>query len=67
MTKLIKKLSSFKNILVIWAVAIITYIVMANKVDFNNIAMMLCGAVIVYFPVNVKQKEILNKKIGEQE
>ena len=62
MKTLLKKLKSFKNLLVLWAVFIITYIVVAGKQEFLSVAMLLAGAVIVYFPVNVKQKEIFNNK-----
>lgn len=62
MMKLLKKLSSVKNLLVLWAVLFITYIVVFDKQAFNNVAMMLTGAVIVYFPVNVKQKELFKDK-----
>lgn len=60
MKTLIRKLKSLKNLLVLWAVALITYIVVAGKQEFLSVAMLLAGAVIVYFPVNVKQKEILS-------
>lgn len=59
---LLKKLKSLKNLLVLWAVVLTTYIVVANKQEFLSVAMLLAGAVIVYFPVNVKQKEIFNNK-----
>lgn len=60
MKTLIRKLKSLKNLLVLWAVVLITYIVVADKQEFLSVAMLLAGAVIVYFPVNVKQKEILS-------
>lgn len=62
MKTLFRKLKSFKNLLVLWAVFLTTYIVVANKQEFLSVAMLLAGAVIVYFPVNVKQKEIFNNK-----
>ena len=61
MRTLFRKLKSFKNLLVLWAVVLTTYIVVAGKHEFLSVAMLLAGAVIVYFPVNVKQKEIFNK------
>lgn len=60
MKTFLTKLKSFKNLLVLWAVFIITYIVIKGKQEFLSVAMLLAGAVIVYFPVNVKQKEILS-------
>lgn len=65
MKTLFRKLKSFKNLLVLWAVFLITYIVVADKQEFLSVAMLLAGAVIVYFPVNVKQKEILNKNLDK--
>lgn len=65
MKTLLKKLKSFKNLLVLWAVFLITYIVVKGKQEFLSVAMLLAGAVIVYFPVNVKQKEIFNKNLDK--
>lgn len=65
MKTLFRKLKSLKNLLVLWAVFLITYIVVANKQEFLSVAMLLAGAVIVYFPVNVKQKEIFNKNLDK--
>lgn len=62
---LFRKLKSFKNLLVLWAVVLITYIIVADKQEFLSVAMLLAGAVIVYFPVNVKQKEIFNKNLDK--
>lgn len=56
---MINKLKSIKNILVMWAIGLITYIVITDKQEFLQLATILAGAVIVYFPVNVKQKQIL--------
>ena len=61
-----KKLKSFKNPLVLWAVFTTTYTsVVTGKLEFLSVAMLLAGAVIVYFPVNVKQKEIFNKNLDK--
>lgn len=65
MKTLFRKLKSFKNLLVLWAVLLITHIVVADKQEFLSVAMLLAGAVIIYFPVNVKQKEILNKNLDK--
>ena len=65
MKTLFRKLKSFKNLLVLWAVVLTTYIVIKGKQEFLSVAMLLAGAVIVYFPVNVKQKEIFNKNLDK--
>ncbi len=65
MKTLFRKLKSLKNLLVLWAVVLTTYIVVAGKQEFLSVAMLLAGAVIVYFPVNVKQKEIFNKNLDK--
>lgn len=65
MKTLFRKLKSFKNLLVLWAIVLTTYIVVAGKQEFLSVAMLLAGAVIVYFPVNVKQKEIFNKNLDK--
>lgn len=56
---MLNKLKSIKNLLVIWAVVLISFIVFANRQEFIQLATVLSGAVIVYFPVNVQQKKIL--------
>lgn len=65
MKTLFRKLKSVKNLLVLWAVFLTTYIVVADLQGFLSVAMLLAGAVIVYFPVNVKQKEIFNKNLDK--
>lgn len=50
------KLTSFKNLLAVWAVVLVTYIVVNNRVDFNNVSMTLVGVIVAYFPVNLIQK-----------
>lgn len=64
MNRVLVKMTSFKNLLVLWAIAMITYIVMADKASFNNVAMLLAGVVITYLPVNVYQKKN-QTRIGE--
>lgn len=57
MTKrVLLKLTSWKNLLTLWAVVLITFIVLGNKVDFNNVAMLLTSIPLIYFPINVFQK-----------
>ena len=62
MKTLFRKLKSFKNPLVLWAVFITTYIsVVTGKLEFLSVAMLLAGAEIVYSPV----KEIFNKNLDK--
>ena len=61
MKTLFRKLKSFKNLLVLWAVVLTTYIVVAGKQEFLSVAMLLAGAEIVYSPV----KEIFNKNLDK--
>lgn len=53
------KLKSVKNIVVMWAVALITYIVVAGKADFIPVAQMLGAIPAAYIPCNVWQKKKL--------
>lgn len=53
-----KKLKSVKNIIVAWAAILITYIVVANKVDFTQLAVILAAIPVAYIPSNVYQKKI---------
>ena len=62
MKTLFRKLKSFKNPLVLWAVFITTYTsVVTGKLEFLSVAMLLAGAEIVYFSV----KEIFNKNLDK--
>lgn len=58
--RILLKLTSFKNILVLWSVFIVTFIVTKNRVDFNNVCMALVGVVIAYLPINTWQKVVDN-------
>ena len=62
---MLKKLKSIKNILLIWLVFMITYIVFSNKLDFISLAQNLALAVLAYFPVNVAQDYIFKDKNGK--
>ena len=54
--------TKLKNLLVLWAVFITTYIsVVTDKLEFLLVAMLLASAEIVYFPV----KEIFNKNLDK--
>lgn len=56
---MVRKLKSVKTWIVIWAVALITYIVIAGKVDFLSLATLLATIPLAYIPSNVYQKKIL--------
>ena len=56
--RIFTKLTSFKNILTLWSVGMITYIVSANRVDWNNVSMALVAIPLSYFAVNIIQKKI---------
>lgn len=55
------KLKSTKLWITIWAIAIITYIIIAGKADFYGIAQLLCSIPLSYVVANVAQKAIYSK------
>lgn len=56
------KLKSTKLWVTIWAILIITYIVVFDKTDFYGIAQLLCSIPLSYVVANVAQKAIYTKK-----
>lgn len=56
------KLKSTKLWITIWAIGIITYIVISGKTDFYGIAQLLCSIPLSYVVANVAQKAIYTKK-----
>ena len=52
------KLKSVKNIIVAWALGLITYIVIRDKTDFLQLAVLLATIPLAYIPTNVYQKKI---------
>ncbi len=52
------KLKSAKLWVTAWAIAMVTYIVVANRADFMTIAQWLCGVPLAYIGANVWQKKI---------
>ena len=58
----INKLKSTKFLVTLWCIGLVTFIVVTNKPDFVPIATILSAAPMVYCGVNVKQKEIYNKR-----
>ena len=55
------KLKSTKLWITIWAIALITFIVLANRIDYYGIAQLLCSIPLSYVVANVAQKAISNK------
>ena len=54
------KLKSSKLWVTIWAVIMVTYIVVANRSEFNQIAQWLCAVPLAYIGANVYQKKIFS-------
>lgn len=60
--KILTKLLSVKTWVVLWAMFIITFCIVADRSEFLPIAQMLCVVPPAYLGVNVWQKNILNKE-----
>ena len=56
------KFRSVKTWIVIWAIALISYIVIAGKADFLQLATLLATIPLAYIPCNVAQKKIMENK-----
>ena len=52
------KLKSVKLWVTLWAIAMVSFIVIANRTEFLNIAQPLCFVPLGYLGVNVWQKKI---------
>lgn len=52
------KLTSAKLWVTIWAIGLVSFIVIANRTEFLNIAQPLCFVPLGYLGVNVWQKKI---------
>lgn len=61
----LEKLKSLKFWFTTWATGLLTYIVIANRVEFLQVAIMLAAAPLGYCITNVVQKKILDKHTGE--
>ncbi|WP_315602335.1 hypothetical protein [Treponema socranskii] len=59
------KLKSVKFWVTIWAIGMISYIVIGNRTEFTLIAQWLCAVPLAYLGVNVWQKQIYSKE-GEK-
>lgn len=55
-----RKLKSVKTWVVIWAIGLITYIVVSGKADFLQLSTILAAIPLAYIPSNVWQKKIEN-------
>lgn len=60
--KILAKLLSVKTWVVMWAMFIITFCIVADRSKFLPIAQMLCIVPPAYLGVNVWQKNILSKE-----
>lgn len=61
------KFKSVKVWITIWAIALITYIVIANRVDFLQLAHLLATIPMIYLPVNTWQKKIFEDRLTKGE
>lgn len=52
------KLKSVKTWIVIWAIGLITFIVVAGKVEFLTLATLLATIPLAFIPANIAQKKI---------
>lgn len=52
------KLTSAKLWVTLWAIGMVTFIVIANRTEFMNIAQWLCAVPLAYIGANVWQKKI---------
>lgn len=55
------KLCSAKLWVTIWAIVIVSFIVITGREAFNNIAQWLCTVPLAYIGANVWQKQIFTK------
>lgn len=60
------KFRSAKLWVTIWAIFMVSFIVIANRSEFIIIAQLLCGVPVAYIGANVWQKQIFSKLEFEQ-
>lgn len=60
------KFRSAKLWVTIWAIFMVSFIVIANRSEFIIIAQFLCGVPVAYIGANVWQKQIFSKTEFEQ-
>lgn len=58
------KFRSVKNLLLLWVVITISWIVFGNRADFLPLAQNLAWCVLGYFGANVAQKKIMNERLN---
>ena len=61
------KFTSVKLWVTLWAIALVTFIVVANRTEFMSIAQPLCFIPLGYLGVNVWQKQIFSKENEQKE
>lgn len=61
-TKRPSKFCSAKLWITIWAMAMVTFIIITGKSEFNSVLMMLSGVPVAYMGANVWQKHIYADK-----
>lgn len=59
------KLTSVKVIITLWAMVVITYIVIFNRVEFLQLATFLSSIPLAFIPANVIQKKILSRNMED--
>ena len=59
------KLHSAKLWVTLWAVVMVSFIVIADRTDFTVIAQWLCGVPLAYIGANVWQKQIYHRHEAE--
>lgn len=60
------KFLSIKAWVCFWAMILITYIVVFNRIEFYNIAWTLCSVPLAYIGANVAEKNIFSKQKIEE-
>lgn len=60
------KLKSVKLWVTLWAIVMVTFIVIADRNQFSTIAQWLCGVPLAYIGANVWQKQIYSKEEKQQ-
>ena len=59
------KLTSVKVIITLWAMVVITCIVIFNRVEFLPLATFLSSIPLAFIPANVIQKKILSRNMED--
>ena len=59
------KLTSVKVIITLWAMVVITCIVIFNRIEFLQLATFLSSIPLAFIPANVIQKKILSRNMED--